>query len=240
MPTASKQHPPSVKKVALRDLHNETRSVVARPQGTSLTKQRRPFSEAVNVSGAKRHHPDCPPSPRHQSESSAAANRELVYARRKLEEMRSPSSSDPEAAVVSPVSGRFSSIEAKEPRHQQDPSQQPGVSRFQEFSPIPQASPAVSSLGPSAVFSPTSQVYWKDRFLMLQRFLNQCDQSSQEEYIQSKPPLRRGLQLPLVIQTLTSLSYDVITSASIYVSRRPQQARGGPGEEGDSSSAGGR
>ncbi|CAA6655869.1 unnamed protein product [Spirodela intermedia] len=184
MPTANKHHPPSVRKVALRDLHNETRNIIVRPQGTSLTKQRRPFSEAVNVSGAKRHHPDCPPSPRHPSESSAVANSELVYARRKLEEMRSLSSSDPEATVVSPVSGRSTSIEAKEPGRPQDPSQQPGVSRFQDSSPVPEASPDISSLGPSVVFSPTSQVYWKDRFLMLQKFLNQCDQSSQEEYIQ--------------------------------------------------------
>uniref|UniRef100_A0A1D1YPN6 NADH-ubiquinone oxidoreductase 30. subunit, mitochondrial n=1 Tax=Anthurium amnicola TaxID=1678845 RepID=A0A1D1YPN6_9ARAE len=211
MPTGDKQQPLSGKKVALRDLPNETRNIITSPQGTSpLTKQREPSPGALKVSGTKRHHPDCPPSLHHQSACSTGTNGHLVYVRRKLEETGKSSTVD--LGITVPPMSKKINTQGKEQNHQQDHMQEPRVSCFP--SPTAAASLTISSRGPSvppsvglpvngllaaepnsSMFSSVTPalsnrpslrgIHWKDRFLMLQIYLNKCDQSSQEEYVKS-------------------------------------------------------
>ncbi|XP_078448410.1 uncharacterized protein LOC144716986 [Wolffia australiana] len=140
-------------------------------QGDLLPNQRkRPFSEAVNVSGAKRHYPDRPPSPRCKSKWDLAS-RETIS---KPQDMSHCDASSSRTSLLSPLSERpASNIEAGEPNQVQRQIRAAGLP---ESSPIQESSP---------VFSPSTKIYWKERFLMLQKFLNQCDQSDQEEYIQT-------------------------------------------------------
>ena len=193
MPIASKQRPPSTKKIALRDLPRD--NIMPEAQSTPV-KRKRPLSEPVNVSGARRHYPDCPPSPCHQSTSCAEAISEVlpkVNDQSTLEELRSP-----------PL------------------DHQAKVSSVPDSSPIPEASPALSFGSP--VFSPGSKIYWKDRFLMLQKFLKQCDQADQEEYIQSMNAKTLSLSLSLT-HTHTQIPIsprDAHSRAPIFICHHSQ------------------
>ncbi|MQM17890.1 hypothetical protein Taro_050875 [Colocasia esculenta] len=213
MPAGDKQQPLSVKKVALRDLSNETRNIVDMPQGSSpLTKGKGHFSDALKVSGVKRHHPDQPRNSHHQPTRASSTNGHLVYVRRKLEEIRKPNS-DVLGTTNLPPSIKVSNNGQKELSCSPDQVQEPKVSCFPALSPISAASLTISSRGPSVpctvgvsmnslpMVEPNSLVFstampalanspsaynvqWKERFLRLQNFLHKCDQSNQEEYMQ--------------------------------------------------------
>lgn len=87
MATGDKQQPISAKKMALRDLPNETRNTMLKSSGNSaLQKERTPVIDALRVSSSPKQQPSCHASPaRPQSLGNNGKNGHLVYVRRKLE-----------------------------------------------------------------------------------------------------------------------------------------------------------
>ncbi|CAL9089680.1 unnamed protein product [Musa acuminata var. zebrina] len=88
MPSGDKHHPLFVKKVALRELPNESRNINNKPPIKSLPKEsvKQLIPDSRKVAGIKRQQPDAPPSPssyQPQGKISPLAN--IVYTRRKLE-----------------------------------------------------------------------------------------------------------------------------------------------------------
>ncbi|XP_008812238.2 uncharacterized protein LOC103723179 isoform X1 [Phoenix dactylifera] len=213
MAAGDKQHSVSVKKVALRELPNESRNIITKPTGTSpLPKDKRLTPDSVKVVGTKRPQPDDPSSPSsHQTPGNIGPNGHLVYVRRKLEtEQGKMSTFINMDSADSPESRKSSNNGTKEQNVQQCQTQEPKAASLPV--PVPVASPSMSSgkrllphcpgklitglaaLEPheSMVTSTTPVLAdsqtpgnqdWKERFIQLQMFLKSCDQSSQEEYI---------------------------------------------------------
>ncbi|KAG1359478.1 hypothetical protein COCNU_08G009240 [Cocos nucifera] len=211
-----KQHSASVKKVALRELPNESRNIMTKPTGTSpLPKEKRLIPDSTRVVGTKRPQPDGPSSPSsHQNPGNVGPNGHLVYVRRKLETEQGKMSTFVNTdSADSPESRKSGNNRTKEQNVQQCQTQVPKAASLPV--PVPGASPATSSgeqllphcpgkliaelaapeLHDSMITSTTHVLAdpqrpgnqdRKERFLRLQMFLNSCDQSSQEEYVRSK------------------------------------------------------
>ncbi|KAG1361066.1 hypothetical protein COCNU_09G005290 [Cocos nucifera] len=208
MPAGDKQHPISVKKVALRELPNESRNIITKPPGTStLPKDKGVAPDSVKVVGIKRPQPDDPSSPSsHQAPGNIGPNGHLVYVRRKLETEQGKMS----------TCLNMDSADSPELRKTKEQNLQDGQTQeLKEASrpvPVPVASVAASSGGPSGSHRPGRPITglavpephdstvasttpvpanpqrpgsqeWKERYTRLQMFLESCDQSSQEEYI---------------------------------------------------------
>lgn len=216
MPAGDKQHPISVKKVALRELPNESRNIITKPPGTSpLPKDKGLAPDSVKVVGTKRLQPDDPSSPSsHQAPGNIGPNGHLVYVRRKLETEQGKMSTFVNMdSADSHESRKSANNGTKEQNVLQCQTQEPEAASLPV--PLPGASPATSSgeqllphcpgklvtdlaaLEPhdSMVTSTTPALAdpkrpgnqdWKERFIRLQMFLKSCDQSSQEEYVRSK------------------------------------------------------
>ncbi|XP_010941420.1 uncharacterized protein [Elaeis guineensis] len=216
VPAGDKQHSVSVKKVALRELPNESRNIMIKPTGTSpLPKEKRLIPDSVKVVGTKRPQPADPSSPSgHQNPGNIGPNGHLVYVRRKLEtEQGKMSTFVSTDSAGSPDSRKSGNNRTKEQNVQQCQTQEPKAASLPV--PVTGASAATSSgeqLLPhcpgkiitelaapephdSMVTSITPVLAdperlgnqdWNERFNRLQMFLNSCDQSSQEEYVRSR------------------------------------------------------
>ncbi|KAF8410305.1 hypothetical protein HHK36_002831 [Tetracentron sinense] len=217
-PTCDKPPPIAVKKIALRDLQNDNRIVVPEPLGNSpLLKERGPITNASKLSGAKRITPEFPPRPPcYQSPSSDGTTGHLMYARRKSEsELYKSSTCDNTGSNTSCSQFLQSSQEGQETPRQQTQMNQPKISCFSAYAPIPTASlMTFSSGGPSVPLFPgipasglspvepncptvTSVTlvsvtpqgkhdqHRKERFLQLQTLLKNCDNSNLEDYVQT-------------------------------------------------------
>lgn len=216
MPAGDKQHSVSVKKVALRELPNESRNILTKPTGTSPhPKEKRLIPDSVKVVHTKRPQPDDPSSPSsHQNPGIIGPNGHLVYVRRKLEtEQGKMSTCLNMDSADSPESRKAGNNGTEEQNLQHSRAQELKEASHPLYMPV--ASLSTSSGGPSvsrcpgrpitgfAVSEPHGSTVastipvqadpqrpcsqeWKERFIQLQMFLKSCDQSSQEEYIQSK------------------------------------------------------
>lgn len=87
MATGDKQQPMPAKKMALRDLSNETRdTILMTPGNPPLQKERAPATDAIKVSTTLKQQNSCQGSPaRLQPLGSNGINGHLVYVRRKIE-----------------------------------------------------------------------------------------------------------------------------------------------------------
>ncbi|MQM04770.1 hypothetical protein Taro_037574 [Colocasia esculenta] len=162
------------------------------------------------VSGTKRRASDYSASPHPPTTGNNGTSGPLVYVRRKLEETGKVHTCG-DLNVATPLKARKFSDTEKKGFSQQPDQIESRVSCSQAFSPLSAAALTASSCGipvpstgvPTNVFMPmepsssipsgtpvqsnspsSNKVHWKERFLRLQIFLNSCDQSSQDEYIQ--------------------------------------------------------
>lgn len=213
LPSYHKQPPVAIKKIPLRDVQNDSRSLLhihTEPDGVSTT-------DAIKLSGTKRFTPDCPQSPpSHQFFSSNGANDHVVYARRRFE------SELGERRILDQINKNADNLHSTQFCHnmQEIPQQQPQMKDHNvycapAFAPIPLASLMTFAFGePSVPLSngkpgnslPDVESYYrkvtsevprlghsketddqwkKERFLHLQKLLKHCDEFDQNDYIQS-------------------------------------------------------
>ncbi|RWW74279.1 hypothetical protein BHE74_00017791 [Ensete ventricosum] len=227
MPSGDKHHPLFVKKVALRELPNESRNI------NKPVKQLTPDSR--KVAGIKRQQPDGPPSPSSCQPQgkifSPLAN--IVYTRRKLEteqgkmgdfvninHAESPESRklsnnctkipntpknltlEPMASYASHVSDAANSLAASSVGLSFPHVHGKPISRL--TGPEPQDSMSAAGCPFTGDPHKVNNECWKDRFLRLQMFLKTCDQANQEDYIQSK------LHLDYAILQYKNFLYDLL------------------------------
>eukprot|EP00262_Sarcandra_glabra_P008303 TRINITY_DN21682_c0_g1_i2.p1 TRINITY_DN21682_c0_g1~~TRINITY_DN21682_c0_g1_i2.p1 ORF type:complete len:250 (+),score=33.07 TRINITY_DN21682_c0_g1_i2:367-1116(+) len=212
---------PSVKKTALRDLQNENRNIISKPLGNSpLPKVIGPVGDAEKV-GSKRPNSDClslcnnntsgkivyirrkaEPEPGkivscdNFDNSIPPQSRELSI--EKEESHRQPSQiKEPKISYFSAFSpipvASLTTVSSGAPLvpHSLMTSNRSTVAEPNY--------PMVSSTGIHTLVSPQNTYnqnnrHWEERFQRLQLFLKSCDQSNQEEYIQSKSTLHLPLK----------------------------------------------
>lgn len=212
LPTYHKQPPVAIKKIPLRDVQNDNRSLLHRhteSEGGSI-------ADAIKTSGTKRLTPDCPQSPPcHQFFSSNGANDHLVYARRRFEsELGKRRILDqPNKNADNLHSTQFCQNMQQIPQ-QQTQMKDRNVYCAPAFAPIPLASLVTFAFGepsvPLSMGKPSNELLdvesnylkvtsevphsvhsketddqqRKERFLRLQKVLKQCDEFDQNDYIQ--------------------------------------------------------
>ncbi|PKA61114.1 hypothetical protein AXF42_Ash006010 [Apostasia shenzhenica] len=202
MPVGAKQSPVSAKKIALRDLPSETNNFAPKPSEGSPNKDKdldppnetnniasKPLEESphkdngsitgfAGFSGSKRKQLSSPStlSPTQQPGYSVY-NGHLVYVRRKLEAESSKVCADNVDCSES-VNDGFT--EMKFPRDEHEKKSMASGDEICMCSPKNCIdSPKKLSISPIE-----GEEYWKERFVRLQMFLKNCDQSNQEEYVQ--------------------------------------------------------
>lgn len=212
LPTYHKQPPVAIKKIPLRDVQNDNRSLLHRhteSEGGSI-------ADAIKTSGTKRLTPDCPQSPPcHQFFSSNGANDHLVYARRRFE------SELGKRRILDQPNKNADNLHSTQfcQNMQQIPQQQTQMKDRNAycapaFAPIPLASLVTFAFGepsvPLSMGKPSNELLdvesnylkvtsevphsvhsketddqqRKERFLRLQNVLKQCDEFDQNDYIQ--------------------------------------------------------
>ncbi|RVW42570.1 hypothetical protein CK203_085387 [Vitis vinifera] len=212
LPTYHKQPPVAIKKIPLRDVQNDNRSLLHRhteSEGGSI-------ADAIKTSGTKRLTPDCPQSPPcHQFFSSNGANDHLVYARRRFE------SELGKRRILDQPNKNADNLHSTQfcQNMQQIPEQQTQMKDRNAycapaFAPIPLASLVTFAFGepsvPLSMGKPSNELLdvesnylkvtsevphsvhsketddqqRKERFLRLQKVLKQCDEFDQNDYIQ--------------------------------------------------------
>lgn len=212
LPTYHKQPPVAIKKIPLRDVQNDNRSLLHRhteSEGGSI-------ADAIKTSGTKRLTPDCPQSPPcHQFFSSNGANDHLVYARRRFE------SELGKRRILDQPNKNADNLHSTQfcQNMQQIPQQQTQMKDRNAycapaFAPIPLASLVTFAFGepsvPLSMGKPSNELLdvesnylkvtsevphsvhsketddqqRKERFLRLQKVLKQCDEFDQNDYIQ--------------------------------------------------------
>lgn len=212
LPTYHKQPPVAIKKIPLRDVQNDNRSLLhshTESEGGSI-------ADAIKTSGTKRLTPDCPQSPPcHQFFSSNGANDHLVYARRRFEsELGKRRILDlPNKNADNLLSTQFCQNMQQIPQ-QQTQMKDRNVYCAPAFAPIPLASLVTFAFGepsvPLSMGKPSNELLdvesnylkvtsevphsvpsketddqqRKERFLRLQKVLKQCDEFDQNDYIQ--------------------------------------------------------
>lgn len=212
LPTYHKQPPVAIKKIPLRDVQNDNRSLLHRhteSEGGSI-------ADAIKTSGTKRLTPDCPQSPPcHQFFSSNGANDHLVYARRRFEsELGKRRILDlPNKNADNLHSTQFCQNIQQIPQ-QQTQMKDRNAYCAPAFAPIPLASLVTFAFGepsvPLSMGKPSNELLdvesnylkvtsevphsvhsketddqqRKERFLRLQKVLKQCDEFDQNDYIQ--------------------------------------------------------
>lgn len=145
--------------------------------------------DSTNVFGTKRPHPDSMSPPCHQTPGNKGVNGQLVYARRKVEvEHGKTSICQRLDSIGSPKSRKLGSDEQKEPKMQQNHTQQYNALPYSPGNPITGLKPnnRVVTAAPAASLDSQKQknLNWKERIYRLQMFLTSCDQSSQDDYKQ--------------------------------------------------------
>ncbi|KAL6316377.1 hypothetical protein AAG906_018080 [Vitis piasezkii] len=212
LPTYHKQPPVAIKKIPLRDVQNDNRSLLhshTESEGGSI-------ADAIKTSGTKRLTPDCPQSPPcHQFFSSNGANDHLVYARRRFEsELGKRRILDlPNKNADNLHSTQFCQNMQQIPQ-QQTQMKDRNAYCAPAFAPIPLASLVTFAFGepsvPLSMGKPSNELLdvesnylkvtsevphsvhsketddqqRKERFLRLQKVLKQCDEFDQNDYIQ--------------------------------------------------------
>lgn len=205
-----KQQLVAMKKTALRELQNENRILVPKPNGNSpYSKDGGPTIDAIKVSGSKRPLHEFPVSP---SKDSNVANGHLVYVRRKFEADVGKASTSDSTNISAVDSTHLSSVRHPESIHQKAQIKEPKVSSFPAFAPLPTTSfvsppgkPSVPLFGKSGIKSTPAEsnchpvtsaapslgnsrgmeiLHWEGRFHRLQTLLKKLDQSDQEDYVQ--------------------------------------------------------
>lgn len=212
LPTYHKQPPVAIKKIPLRDVQNDNRSLLhshTESEGGSI-------ADAIKTSGTKRLTPDCPQSPPcHQFFSSNGANDHLVYARRRFE------SELGKRRILDQPNKNANNLHSTQfcQNMQQIPQQQTQMKDRNAycapaFAPIPLASLVTFAFGepsvPLSMGKPSNELLdvesnylkvtsevphsvpsketddqqRKERFLRLQKVLKQCDEFDQNDYIQ--------------------------------------------------------
>lgn len=212
LPTYHKQPPLAIKKIPLRDVQNDNRSLLhshTESEGGSI-------ADAIKTSGTKRLTPDCPQSPPcHQFFSSNGANDHLVYARRRFE------SELGKRRILDQPNKNADNLHSTQfcQNMQQIPEQQTQMKDRNAycapaFAPIPLASLVTFAFGepsvPLSMGKPSNELLdvesnylkvtsevphsvhsketddqqRKERFLRLQKVLKQCDEFDQNDYIQ--------------------------------------------------------
>ncbi|KAJ9674964.1 hypothetical protein PVL29_024087 [Vitis rotundifolia] len=212
LPTYHKQPPVAIKKIPLRDVQNDNRSLLhshTESEGGSI-------ADAIKISGTKRLTPDCPQSPPcHQFFGSNGANDHLVYARRRFEsELGKRRILDqPNKNADNLHSTQFCQNMQQIPQ-QQTQMKDRNVYCAPAFAPIPLASLVTFAFGepsvPLSMGKPSNELLdvesnylkvtsefphsvhsketddqqRKERFLHLQKVLKHCDEFDQNDYIQ--------------------------------------------------------
>ncbi|XP_073001360.1 uncharacterized protein [Typha latifolia] len=157
MPAGDKQQPFSSKKVALRELPNESRNIIPNPPGaSSLPKDKGVSPDSIKILGTKRLQHDGPSSPSNiqpPGSGNTGTNGHLVYVRRKLENDQGKITTCLNMeSTDSPESRRGVKEEIKEQNVQQDQMNEPKDTPPLYVSPTV-ASPAASSGEPLAPHS---------------------------------------------------------------------------------------
>ncbi|XP_072977707.1 uncharacterized protein [Typha angustifolia] len=213
MLAGDKQNTFSGKKMALRELPYESKNIITKTPGTSpLPKDKGASFDSMNLLGTKRQQPDNPSSPlNYQVPDNSGINGHLVYVRRKLENEQGKISTSISEESMDPMEPRKISKTGREDQNaHQEQANDPNMP-FLPLD-VSSASTAASSGGLShphflgkpvtglAVSVPHESTFTsrnplsadqqsprnqdgKERFLRLQMFLKNCDQSSQEDYI---------------------------------------------------------
>lgn len=206
--------PPTTKKTALRDLHNDNERVMPKFVGSSaLLTETGSAVEAVKLCGTKRAPSEPLPSSRHHSPGGNAANGHLVYVRRKAETELGKCSSDDSTSISADHSQ--SKVNSDQNEHVKEHLQKkesailaPEALNFDKSSsecvsrapggPLPVSMPSNTipstvsynlqgrSSQPSLDYQKRTKVqHWEERYYRLQNLLKQLDNSSQEGYVQS-------------------------------------------------------
>ncbi|MED6106747.1 hypothetical protein PIB30_007408 [Stylosanthes scabra] len=213
LPNCDNQLNVSVRKTALRDLHNDNKITMPSFVSSSLLKDKDVGPHSNRVSGSKRPSPDFPVNHLiQQSTGNNVANGHLVYVRRKSEAELGKSSAC-ENPSINAYCRHLSQFCCEQESAQLKPLiKEPKVSCFPAFAPFPMASSMSSSGKPSVPFSlgksplrlppiesnymtassgpaggnpkGLKSVHWEERYQQLQMFLRKLDHSDQEEYIQ--------------------------------------------------------
>ncbi|KAL5708095.1 hypothetical protein ACHQM5_018928 [Ranunculus cassubicifolius] len=207
--SGAKQQQTEVKKTALRDLQNDIR--IVSPQNAAI---RVPTTEGIKVSGTKRPSPERPMAlPSRQPPANNGMNGNLVYIRRKSDqEVEKSNIIDLDSSSSCPPPKEVSQGIQEVSRQQQSPLQ--GSKGYSAITPIPGSSVNTYSVGgPSLPVSlaktatplpsdgdvnhtavnagnlhipqKKSEPDFKERFIRLQAFLKNYDNSSHEDYIQT-------------------------------------------------------
>ncbi|KAK8582600.1 hypothetical protein V6N13_069374 [Hibiscus sabdariffa] len=164
-PACDKQCSVGAKKTPLRDLQNQNRIVPNSTGSSPFSKDREPCVDPIKVSGTKRASPECALSPSQcQSPSNTAANRHLVYVRRKCEAELGKSSAFDCIGTSNCQQLRQSATKLTPLESNQHP--------------VAAASPLFSS--PKGI----RNLHWKEQYYQLQMLLKKLDQSDQEDYTQ--------------------------------------------------------
>ncbi|XP_020599435.1 uncharacterized protein LOC110038859 [Phalaenopsis equestris] len=201
MPSGEKQPPLSAKKVSLRDLPSEINNFASNPLDFSPHNDGESISETAKLSGSKREQP-CSPSTHPQQHSIYSGH--LVYVRRKLDVEPSKLSIENVESADPPCLSNYwkeQSSETKSPK-EEETKLSGSSTRFSSPSsfisplrpePLPGSWKPGNLITNHNIVSPATETethsqgegYWKERFVRLQTFLKNCDQSNQEKYIQS-------------------------------------------------------
>nr|CAD1821567.1 unnamed protein product [Ananas comosus var. bracteatus] len=135
MPVTDKQNPLSLKKVALRELPNESKNIITTPPRNNLPLKSKGVSpESTKIIGTKRQTPDNPTSPSTYQQSNTSANRHLVYVRRKLENEQGKISTCTNVESVDSPESKITRKDGKaEQNLQNDQRDEPKVASFPIF-----------------------------------------------------------------------------------------------------------
>ncbi|CAN6485062.1 unnamed protein product [Victoria cruziana] len=189
------------KKVALRDLQNQTANLVPIPQGSSLLQK---DGDSAKLSGGKRAKPTCS-NPQCQQSECSCSKENLVYVRRKLEtESFNLNVCDDGGFNLDTqphidennLGGSFNAMPGSSssqflmfgsaPIPSLQTAQEPSFSHVVEKLSGYAASGEPDNIGahPVAVDSQGNGIqHWKERFVRLQIFLKQCDEANRDDYV---------------------------------------------------------
>lgn len=165
MATGDKQQPLSAKKLALRDLPNETRNIIPKSPGNSpLPKDKTPVADNAKVSSTQKQQASFAASPsRLQPFGGIGTNGHLVYVRRKLEtESGKINSNNTNSKKIAAESVKLNNNSCDSPALKKckndcmsEPKQQPELAAEASASPLPvPANVSAAYLSTSSVGSP--------------------------------------------------------------------------------------
>ncbi|KAF3789693.1 hypothetical protein EJ110_NYTH05236 [Nymphaea thermarum] len=195
-----KQQLQSGKKVALRDLQNQTANLVPMPQGNSPLQK---DGDSSRLSGGKRAKPTCS-NPQCQQSICSCSKENLVYVRRKLETESFNLNVCDDGGFNSDahtdennLGGSFNELQGSNASQflmfgstpfpslpsAQEPSFSHVIGKLSDY--VASGEPDNTNAHPTTVDSQGNCIqHWKERFVRLQIFLKQCDEASRDDYVQ--------------------------------------------------------